>query len=63
MATLRIEKLLSALPGTLTPDTLYFIKNTDGTVETFITDASGTEAFNTSNNEDQLDPFLLMGLN
>lgn len=64
MTVLRIEKVLNALPGSLSPDTLYFVKD-GSTVDTYITDSSGSTAFKTSGsdtgNEDQLDPFLLMG--
>lgn len=63
MTTLRIEKVDTSLPGTLTPNTLYFVKN-GSTVTTYITDGTGTTAYPTNAGGavgDNLHPFLLMG--
>lgn len=63
MATLRIEKVDGSLPGTLQPDTLYFVKQ-GSTVTSYITDSTGSNAYATSTGSsvaDTLNPFLLMG--
>lgn len=59
MATLRVEKVNNALPSTLQPNTLYFVK-TGNTVVTYISDGTGSQAHKVSG-EDQPHSFLLMG--
>mgnify|MGYP000862953715 CR=1 FL=1 len=62
MTTLRIEKVDTSLPGTLLPNTLYFVKN--GTkITSYITDNTGTNAHPTDSALESsiIHPFLLMG--
>lgn len=62
MAELKFEKK-TALPGTFTADTVYFVKPAGSTtVEMWIANSAGT-AVNRVQGEDELDPFLLMGMN
>jgi len=64
MTTLRIEKVNNALPTTLNPDTLYFVKLANNTVQSYITDNTGSLAYETNPKpSDPLDSFLLMGAN
>lgn len=63
MATLRIEKVDGSLPGTLSPDTLYFVKN-GSSVSVYISDSTGSSAFaagGTGTAEEAIHPFLLLG--
>jgi len=62
MALLRIEKVLTQLPTTLTANTIYFLKLTGGTVEMYITDKTGTASYLTGGGNVNMDPFLLMGV-
>jgi len=65
MATLRIEKVLNSLPSALTGNTLYFVLLNNGSIQQYITDASGNTAHLTSGSSSSLnsvDPFLLMGV-
>ncbi len=63
MTTLRIEKVINQLPATLSPDTLYFVKLANNTVETHITDGSGNVAYLAGSGDASggMDSFLLMG--
>ena len=61
MATLRIEKVDGSLPGTLSPDTLYFVKN-GSSVSVYISDSTGSSAFAAGGTaEEVIHPFLLLG--
>lgn len=64
MATLRIEKVDGSLPGTLAPDTLYFVKS-GSNVNTYISDSTGASAYPVTPSAGaavvELHPFLLMG--
>ena len=61
MATLRIEKVLNQLPSTLSPDTLYFVKLPNNTVETHVTDSTGNVSYLAGGGDGGMDSFLLMG--
>lgn len=63
MSTLRIEKVDTSLPGTLTPDTLYLVK-VGSIVNAYITDSTGSNALPFavgSAPSSDIHPFLLMG--
>jgi hypothetical protein len=60
MTTMRIEKVNNVLPSTLSANTLYFVKNGNAVVS-YVTDNTGTTAYQTNTTEDKLEPFLLMG--
>jgi len=69
MATLRIEKVNGTLPGVLSPNTLYYVKN-GSIVESYISDETGSSAFKVTDSSmsgsggtEQFHPFLLMGVN
>jgi hypothetical protein len=59
MSSLRIEKVVGVLPGTLTANTMYMLK-IGSSVEIHITDDAGTVAYKASGESD-LDSFFLMG--
>lgn len=44
MATLKIHKVLSALPGTLEPNAIYFVRTGAG-IDVYVTDSSGLIAY------------------
>ena len=62
-STLRIEKLLDALPSQLTGNTLYFIK-AGNAVTLHITDKDGTIAYSAGGGTqvEEIEQFLLMGV-
>jgi len=64
MTTLRIEKVDAALPGILTPNTLYFVK-VGSTITSYISDNTGTNAYPTATTtggvSNDIHPFMLMG--
>lgn len=62
MAELKFEKK-TALPATFTADTVYLVKSTtSNVVEMWVSDSTGASVTRVGG-EDDLDPFLLMGLN
>ncbi len=61
MAELKFEKK-TALPGTLTADTVYLVcPEGSSIVEMWVSDSTGSSAKRVQGEED-LDPFLLMGM-
>lgn len=44
MSTLKTHKVLSALPGTLEPDAVYFVRTGAG-IDVYVTDSSGLIAY------------------
>ena len=62
MSTVKFSKRIDALPTTLTPNTLYFIKK-GNRVQTYMSDSQGTEALPVGGSSEQsIEPFLLMGV-
>jgi hypothetical protein len=62
MAELKFEKK-TALPGTFTPDTVYLVCPLgSSTVEMWVSDSTGAGVKRVQG-EDDLDPFLLLGMN
>lgn len=44
MATLKIHKVLSSLPGTLDPNSVYFVRVGSG-IDVYVTDTTGLIAY------------------
>jgi hypothetical protein len=62
MAELKFEKK-TALPGTFTADTVYLVCPVGSNiVEMWVSDSTGTSVKRVQG-EDELDPFLLLGMN
>lgn len=64
MANLRIEKVDTSLPGTLTPNTMYLVK-VGSVVNAYFTDSTGVTAYPVAAGaapaSNEVHPFLLMG--
>lgn len=58
MSNLRLEKITNSLPASLSPNTLYFVKENE-TVTMHITDQTGNKAYQLNNTD--VEPFLLLG--
>lgn len=60
---IRFEKRSSALPETLTSNTLYFVKTSPTTADMYMSDNTGSTAVKVGGGgSDEIDPFLLMGV-
>lgn len=62
MAGIGFQKLISALPEQLTPNTVYFVKTGQG-FDIWLSDNTGSAAYQQNVvAADEIDPFLLMGV-
>lgn len=59
MSELKFRKV-NALPVTLEPDTVYFVKN-GSSLEIQVSNNTGTAALKVTSGEEDIHPFLLMG--
>jgi len=63
MTTLKFEKRLNNLPGTLAADTMYMVKK-GSNIEMYVSDSTGTVASPVvAPNSSGIHPFLLLGAN
>lgn len=61
MATLKFQKNLNSLPGTLQADTIYFVSDGNKT-RMYISDATGTKAQPVVGAIEGIDPLFFMGV-